>query len=607
MKTSRKSSTSSKKLSSASSVTSTNSNDEKLNRTTTRSQLLETRKIMRSGSDEFKGPVTLDVAPVADVPIPSMSEGTGLNRSLSDPGGVGGNPVGGGGHTGHTEGGGELNSAPHNPMQPLNSTTLDVAKSAERLMMSGYAYDISETYPVGHPLEQFQLQNVSNAINQMSEVVDGKPTIGPDVGVGNPGVSVRTEVNNVMNMTSGMVPGSASGGGDVSSSTSRGFAGPTEALHLTLMLRRTLSELDSKNKHLNDSNREKLQLHSEVEKVKLRLERLQLESEDLQRRTLTAEENARRIIEEEKEGVNAAVSRASAAEKRFEILVDWSRNEESKRLEMEQWRAAALQKMEEMERSSTENINVLNHEVRDLGEALDESNSIGKRLRKELTNKETQLIEITKKLAVAEELSRSSSSESAALKSLSSKLEIELEGTRSRLKTIERERAQESRAINEEVKMLTKDCRRHVNALEESESRFQSMVVRSRQEKEGFENVISGLRGEKDRCVRENRGLEGRLENVVKEEKGLEGRLDGLIRENEELKRQLWSVEKERREREEDVKKGGRRIRELEGKNEELNRIIDGLEEEGGGKRRSVGTGGVGSPSLLRYDVKPLY
>lgn len=82
------------------------------------------------------------------------------------------------------------------------------------------------------------------------------------------------------------------------------------------MLRRTLSELDSKNKHLNESNREKLQLHSEVEKVKLRLERLQLESEDLQRRTLSAEDNARRIIEEEKDGVNAAVARANAAEKR---------------------------------------------------------------------------------------------------------------------------------------------------------------------------------------------------------------------------------------------------------------------------------------------------
>ena len=51
----------------------------------------------------------------------------------------------------------------------LHATTLDVAKSAERLMMSGFAYDVSEAYPHGHPLEQFQLES------NLGQALDSEP------------------------------------------------------------------------------------------------------------------------------------------------------------------------------------------------------------------------------------------------------------------------------------------------------------------------------------------------------------------------------------------------------------------------------------------------
>eukprot|EP00518_Triparma_eleuthera_P013161 CAMPEP_0182481564 /NCGR_PEP_ID=MMETSP1319-20130603/37529_1 /TAXON_ID=172717 /ORGANISM="Bolidomonas pacifica, Strain RCC208" /LENGTH=186 /DNA_ID=CAMNT_0024683183 /DNA_START=57 /DNA_END=614 /DNA_ORIENTATION=+ len=174
-----------KKLSSASSVSSVNSASSQPppvpSRSQARSQLLETRKIMRSGSGELKTPITLDVAPPTSMPLPHSASSDNLDNLPP------------------TTTTADLNTSNANNLSTtLHATTLDVAKSAERLMMSGYAYDVSEAYPHGHPLEQFQLENVSNAINQMSDVVDN--AVGPSVGVGNPGVFVGTQVQNIQKM-----------------------------------------------------------------------------------------------------------------------------------------------------------------------------------------------------------------------------------------------------------------------------------------------------------------------------------------------------------------------------------------------------------------------
>ena len=292
---------------------------------------------------------------------------------------------------------------------------------------------------------------------------------------------------------------------------------------------------------------------------------------------------------------------------RFEILVDWSRNEESKRLEMEEWRSSALQKMEETERSYSAQINALNHEVGVLGEALESSNLTNQRLKKDLETREAKLLETTKRLAVSEELSRSSTSECSALKSLSSKLEIELEGTRSRLKTVERERANELTKLEEEVKSLNVEIRRLSSEKDDAERGRREEEKRHGEETRRLEGEVGGRQKEVEGMRRQVKNLEGRVEGYSKNEKGLEARLDAVLQENEIMKRKVWEGEKSRRDADDLAARNERRVKELLGKNEELNRIIDGLEEEGGGKRRSMASGVGTSPSLLRYDVKPLY
>ena len=206
---------------------------------------------------------------------------------------------------------------------------------------------------------------------------------------------------------------------------------------MTLLLRRTLSELDSRSKHLNESNIEKLALHGDVEKCKVRLERLMRESEDLRKRTEDAEERARRVLEDENNAVGEADARAASAEKRFEILVDWSRKEETKRMIAEETMRDAVARAEHLAMAFEESGGALKRDCAAMQEALDASNAGNLAKHKALLDREAQFLEQSKGLAVAEQLSASSRSENKALKNLCAKLEGEVEGTRGQLKSME--------------------------------------------------------------------------------------------------------------------------------------------------------------------------
>ena len=238
-----------------------------------------------------------------------------------------------------------------------------------------------------------------------------------------------------------------------------------------------------------------------------------------------------------------------------------------------------------------------------LSAALDEVNATCHRKHKDLLSREEQLLSTSKKLAVSEELSRSSTSESSALKSLCAKLEVELEGVRSRLKTVERERAEEAKSAAEEVKALAREGRRLAQASEDADNERRREQVRSKEERSKLTSQSSALKVERDESLRVSRSLEARLQSHAQASKSTEGRLGLLLSENEELKRRLWSAESAAREREDRALKAERRAQECERKNEELNRMLDGLEDDVQGKAMAKG----GSPSLLRYSVKPLY
>ena len=244
----------------------------------------------------------------------------------------------------------------------------------------------------------------------------------------------------------------------------------------------------------------------------------------------------------------------------------------------------------------------LNSEVTELSAALDEVNAACQRKHKELLAREEQLLGMTKRLAVSEEISRSSSSESAALKSLCAKLEVELEGSRSRLKTVERERSEEAKAAADEAKALAREGRKLAEAVEEAENGRRRAEERAKEERAKYERRGEELKLERDEAVRVSRSLEARLQGFSQAEKANESRANLLASENEELKRRLWASESAGKEREDRALKAERRAQETERKNDDLNRMLDGLEEDVRGNAKAGG-----SPSLLRYNIKPLY
>ena len=310
----------------------------------------------------------------------------------------------------------------------------------------------------------------------------------------------------------------------------------------------------------------------------------------------------RRRRRRQHEGVQRANVRALAAEKRFEVLVDWSRKEESKRLRAEDAAANCLEKLENNEREYNSQVAGLGEDITELSAALEEVNNACQKKHKDLLSREEQLLEMTKKLAVSEELSRSSTSESAALKSLCAKLEVELEGHRSRLKNVEMERAEEVRLGAAEAKALAREGRKLAEAVEEAENGRRRAEEGAKEERDKHDRRETELKAERDEAVRASRSLEARLQGFTQAEKATEGRTNLLVSENEELKRRLWAAESAAREREERALKAERRAQECERKNEDLNRMLDGLEDDVKGNAKASG-----SPSLLRYNIKPLY
>ena len=448
--------------------------------------------------------------------------------------------------------------------------------------MSGYKFDADESSQLGD--RSNQPQNFSNAISMMGGVV--QKTLGGEVG-GSLGmgrdVFAKTDVVPISSMANEV---SATNTNDENSGTTEkdpqndaqeqqkkkqpqqqqqfqslegvasattaasGFASSTEALHLTLMLRRTLSELESRSKQLNDANLEKVRLHGETEKCKLRLERLTIETGELQKKTEEAETKAKSIVDDEAANINAANMRATAAEKRFEILVDWSRKEEAKRIVAEETTTRALEKLNHTERTYCEKVASLNSDLVAVTDGLEKANASGLAKHKALMEREAQLLECSKRLAVSEQLSKTSQSEALALKSLCGKIEVELEGTKSRLTTVERARARESAENADENKKLAREKERITQQADEA---TREMTVENQRLKRAMETMEKRIKEmEQDRGGHSGvvRQLEDKLAEAERRERGLEERLELLGREVGNLKEKLWRTEKSFRDRE---------------------------------------------------------
>ncbi|GMI23755.1 hypothetical protein TeGR_g12166 [Tetraparma gracilis] len=531
---------------------------------------------------------------------------------------------------------------------PPSMTSLDVAASAERLMMSGYHYDAEtaaaaagaaaagaaaagapaplpprdpssssrpgsrpSSRPPTPPAEGSPLaapspppNNVTDAIGLLSSVVNS--AIPPGLGAGNPSVLMNTHVApiapgghffNSSDAPGGDSPPAPPAAGVASAYASApppagasnpAFASSTECLHLTLLLRRTLSELDSRSKHLNEAGLEKLALHSQVEKCKLRLEQVVLETEELRRRTAEAEEKARAVIDDEQNAINEARSQQAAAEKRFEILVDWSRKEESKRIVAEDTMREALDRLDEQEGRHEEEAGQLRRDCLALREALDASNEANAAKHRQLLEREAQYMEVSKELAVADKLATTCERESSALKHLCGKLEVELDGTKSRLKSVEVSSSNHISEISESVKVLQRDNAGAARELEHWKKAY-----------ENSEHKSGALLNDVEEAKRALKMSESRVAEVLGNQRQYEHKIDMLAKENDELKRQMWSSEKAMKDADARAQLQSKEVNKLLEKNESLNRMVDGLEDDFKERTRA----GLGSPSLLKYDV----
>jgi hypothetical protein len=537
----------------------------------------------------------------------------------------------------------------------VGMTTLDVAASAERLMMSGYHYD-SQTHFEQQQQQQQQFttkananansnissnnnantsggsrpnsrpptppHNASEAIGLLGEVVAQKLELG--VGTGNPSVFARTDVTPVV--TTGGRRHFFDSGGDfdggeqqqqtqqqlpnlsgvaTATNPNSAFASSTECLHLTLLLRRTLSELDARSKHLNESNVEKLKLHGEVERCKVKLEALMLEGNELRNRTEAAEDKARTMYEDEQAAINAALAKAAAAEKRFMILVDWSRKEESKRAVAEESLREALMKIEQLVKEHEESGKGMKEDLTAMQKALEGSNAQNLAKHKDLMSSEAEIMELNKRLGVSEQLSKSAAGENLALKNLCGKLEVELEGTKNRLNSVESNFSGHVSELSEALRSKERESGGYLREVEHWKKVYQEQLSRQERIGEEKEEVERRLASESER-----------VRAYIAREKGWEEKVSTLQAENESMGRKLYEAEERTRRVMEERSGFTTEINVLKQKNESLNRMVDGLEDDFRMKRDTgaaldaggrVGVGGVGSPSLLRYGFDTIF
>jgi chromosome segregation ATPase len=137
--------------------------------------------------------------------------------------------------------------------------------------------------------------------------------------------------------------------------------------------------------------------------------------------------------------------------------VDWSRKEESKRIVAEDTMREALDRLDEQEGRHEEEAGQLRRDCLALREALDASNEANAAKHRQLLEREAQYMEVSKELAVADKLATTCERESSALKHLCGKLEVELDGTKSRLKSVEVSSSNHISEISESVKVLQRD------------------------------------------------------------------------------------------------------------------------------------------------------
>jgi hypothetical protein len=142
--------------------------------------------------------------------------------------------------------------------------------------------------------------------------------------------------------------------------------------------------------------------------------------------------------------------------------------------------------------------------------------------------------------------------------------------------------------------------------VEESAASKSRITALHQKEKSELSRKLTELSLERDNAIRSVQSLENRLESISKSSSNNDTRINMVINENSDLKKKIWEAETLKRDADEKRVRCEKENKEVFRKNEELNRIIEGMEADILGKQRS-NAGGLGSPSLLRYDIKPLY
>ena len=189
--------------------------------------------------------------------------------------------------------------------------------------------------------------------------------------------------------------------------------------------------------------------------------------------------------------------------------------------------------------------------------------------------REQQLTETIKNLAIADKLAQTSQNESSALKNLCGKLEVELEGTKSRLSSVEQAHVRECGAMGEEAKILARENRRVSEQVKDAEESSKNKVEHWKRIGEANEAKAESL-SERNRVMGEELvELKSKVEVLGKENR----KFESMTAENENIKRQLWKLENDLREKEIKLQHGERTIDQLKNKNEEMHRVVERVDD----------------------------
>ena len=124
---------------------------------------------------------------------------------------------------------------------------------------------------------------------------------------------------------------------------------------------------------------------------------------------------------------------------------------------------------------------------------------------------------------------------------------------------------------------------------------------------ENSERKGGNLAAEGAEASRALKTAEARIVGLMNNERQYDSRLDGLAKENEDAKRIAWVADNAAKEAGSRAEEMRREVEKLMQKNDTLNRMVDGLEDDFKERTSRVGVSSTGSPSLLRYDVNPVF